>query len=406
MVRIHLSGQADADRVFGLVSKLGLDVWSEKRATGSVDVLVSPAAWANLAQQLTGLRYEIVIEDVQRLIDESVATNQVALQTASILDSSRKFDSGSFFNAYHPYSEIISFLNTMNATYPSLARLETIGNTVQGNPIVGIHISSGPMNNGTKKPLIVYNSLQHAREWISGGVTTYLIDQLLSGYGKVDSVTKMLSAVDFFIVPVVNVDGYLWTWETNGDRMWRKNRRPVGNGCFGIDINRNWDFQFRASSLSTACDETFAGTIPFSEPENTAIGRFLKANPAVAYIDFHSYSQLLMWPWAYSPNPPPSNRHVVALGTKMAQVIKSVHGTTFEYGQLYQTIYPAYGSSIDYALGVTGVPLAYGVELRDTGNYGFLLPPNQIVPSGEEIFAGVQTMVTYIAQNGISRSAL
>lgn len=404
VVRFHLSNEAEAQRVFELVSKHNLDVWSENRALGRVDVRISALSLSAISASLTGIEHEIMIEDVQRLIDDSKAKNDMALQVAALKSTDGGFDSNNFFTAYHPYEQIIGFLNVMNTTYPKLASLETIGQTVEGNPIVGIHISSGPLTNGTKKPLIVYNSLQHAREWISGAVTTYIIDQLLTGYGKDDGVTKMLSAVDFFIVPVVNVDGYKWTWNPTGDRMWRKNRRQTTNKCWGIDINRNWDFQFRASPSSEICDETYAGTTGFSEPENAAIGRYLKRTMrTVSYIDFHAFSQLLMWPWAYTSNPPPSNQHLVALGTKMAKVIASVHGTQFQYGQLYQTIYPAYGSSIDYAL-IVGVPLPFAVELRDTGTYGFLLPPDQIVPSGQEIFAAVQTMVTYIAQNGITRS--
>lgn len=401
VVRFHLSSDAEAQRLFDLVSKHHLDVWSENRALGRVDVRIPSVSLSAVTASFTGV--EIMVEDVQRLIDESITQNEFALQAAT-LKSGGALDSNPFFQAYHPYHEIISFLNVMNMTYPKLARLETIGQSVEGNPIVGIHISAGPMTNGTKKPLIVYNSLQHAREWISGAVTTYIIDQLLSGYGKDDGVTKMLTAVDFFIVPVVNVDGYKWTWNPTGDRMWRKNRRPTTNNCYGIDINRNWAFQFRASPSSELCEETYAGTTGFSEPENAAIGLFLKNTPrTVAYIDFHAFSQLLMWPWAYTSKAPPSNQHLIALGTKMAKDIQSVHGTQFQYGQLYQTIYPAYGSSIDYALGVANVPLPFAVELRDTGTYGFLLPPDQIIPSGQEIFAAVQTMVTYIAQNEISR---
>ena len=37
----------------------------------------------------------------------------------------------------------------------------------------------------------------------------------------------MLGHFDFYIIPVLNPDGYKYSWTTN--RMWRKNMRPVGS---------------------------------------------------------------------------------------------------------------------------------------------------------------------------------
>jgi len=46
-----------------------------------------------------------------------------------------------------------------------------------------------------------------------------------------------------------------------------------------------------------------------------------------------------------------------------------------------------------------GIKYSYGVELRDKGDYGFLLPPDQIIPTGEEIFAGLVAMGKFLAQH-------
>jgi murein tripeptide amidase MpaA len=75
--------------------------------------------------------------------------------------------------------------------------------------------------------------------------------------------------------------------------------------------------------------------------------------------------------------------------------IKSVHGTSFTSGPICSTIYKATGSSVDYVNDVVGGDYTFTVELRDTGNYGFVLPANQILPSGEEAYAGVR----YLLQN-------
>ena len=53
------------------------------------------------------------------------------------------------------------------------------------------------------------------------------------------------------------------------------------------------------------------------------------------------------------------------------------------------------GTSRDWAAGVPVIPYVYTIELRDQGWHGFELPPEQIVPSGEETWAGIQAMVEY-----------
>ena len=50
-------------------------------------------------------------------------------------------------------------------------------------------------------------------------------------------------------------------------------------------------------------------------------------------------------------------------------------------------LYTASGNSIDYTYGAAGIKYSYSIELRDKGRYGFLLPADQIVPTGEETFA-------------------
>lgn len=101
--------------------------------------------------------------------------------------------------------------------------------------------------------------------------------------------------------------------------MWRKSRQPHGT-CVGADINRNWDFHHNGKvhnkqswrdastarylifleigSSSNPCSETFAGPKPFSEVEALVLSKFIQSIAKVnLYISFHSYSQLLMFPY-------------------------------------------------------------------------------------------------------------
>ena len=44
---------------------------------------------------------------------------------------------------------------------------------------------------------------------------------------------------------------------------------------------------------------------------------------------------------------------------------------------------------MDWVKGVHKTPITYTYELRDTGRYGFLLPPDQIIPTAEETFDSI-----------------
>lgn len=399
VIRFTVTNTGQANRLFKLVDKLNLDVWNENRVAGTIDVHFRSVPFSQVAFMFSGIDHVVHVDNVQRLIDRAAIQNSLARQqiTGNIIAENN------FWQSYHPADEIISFLHNTAKQYANLSAVQQIGTTVEGSPILGIKIHS-PIG-GSNKPMIVYNSLQHAREWISGATTTYIINQLLTGYGKDKAITELVDQIDWFIIPIVNVDGYRYTWAPDGNRLWRKNRRQITPGCYGVDNNRNWNFVFKPSSISDACLETFAGTTGGSEPENTALSNFLVNNPqTVAYIDFHSYSQLVMWPWAYQAAPTPNAAQLTSLGQKLSQAIASVHGTKYAAGQLEEIIYPAFGSSVDYAFGVANISFPFGIELRDTGDYGFLLPPTEIIPTGQEIFAAVKAMGKFIVDNKISRT--
>ena len=82
---------------------------------------------------------------------------------------------------------------------------------------------------------------QHAREWISPMTVMYIAERLASTYETDPRVRAILDRAEFIFVPVVNTDGYVYTWTT--ERFWRKNRRNNGGGSYGVDLNRNWGYQ-------------------------------------------------------------------------------------------------------------------------------------------------------------------
>lgn len=374
---------------------LNLDFWMEPRkSAGSVDIMVTSASHRALIEgKLKGLDIpcRVMIEDVQNLIDVERSRYEV---------SSKKFVAGgaaSYYDDYKTWQEVHAYVDGLASKFPSLATVFTLGNTYQGRPIKAISISTKP-NSG--KPALWFDGGLHAREWITVPSVTYVADRLLSEYsaGSGSNSTQLLDNFDVIIVPIINVDGFDYTW--NGDRMWRKTRSPNNNSpCDGTDPNRNWAFHWgEAGTSSQKCSDSYSGPSAASEVEVQIVQKYICDHKATikGYVNFHAYSQLWMSNWGYTDLLPADYQDQNALSAQAVAAIKGVHGKVYDYGPIATTIYPASGSSADYTYGVCGVKYSYGVELRDTGQYGFLLPPDQIIPSGEEVFASVVAMANYV----------
>jgi len=232
----------------------------------------------------------------------------------------------------------------------------------------------------------------------------YMISKLVTGYGVDSTVTKILENSEIHIVPIVNGDGYVYTWTT--DREWRKTRSPnTPNPCVGTDPNRNWDNHWCEQGASTQpCSDSYCGHSAFSEAEVITMANYVSMTNTKQkvwhFIDYHSYGQLYMAPYGWTAKPPVDAADQATLGQGSCAAIKKVYGTVFEYGIIYDIIYPASGSSADWGYDQGKVKYCYGIELRDTGEYGFLLPANQIVPQGEEIWASLVQIANYFIGGG------
>ena len=224
--------------------------------------------------------------------------------------------------------------------------------------------------------------------------------QLLTKYSSDSSIRALVDKFDYYIIPVVNPDGFVYT-QTN-ERLWRKNRqtRP-GSSCVGRDINRNWPYKWDvAGGASTdPCSETFKGQVAGDAPENQGLvaltNRLRDSNGISVYIDFHSYGQYILWPYGYDCSLVVENTSFYqSVGSAAASAIANAgYNTRYTTGPSCSTLYATTGSSVDYLDGVGNAEFAVTIEMRDTGRYGFALPANQILPNAVEVFAGVRVML-------------
>jgi len=361
-----------------------IDFWSDHGADIRVPPEISDAVAAFLRRN--NVEWDVMIPNIQTLIDQEAAYHEFARS----LESAGPYDP--FFNDYHNLDDLNAFVVQLVGNHTDIAKIVQVASTYQGRTVNGVVIQ------GKAPTTAIYiEGGIHAREWVAHASVTFVLYRLLTGYGTDQTITQLVDSIQFHVVPCLNQDGYVYTW--TGDRMWRKTMSPnPGSSCFGTDPNRNWDNHWCEQGASRdPCDDAYCGRKAFSEIEVQSIANYvLKVGNIKGFIDFHSYSQLWMQPYGWTAAKPKDYDGQRALGLGAVAAIKKSHGKTYQEGSIYTIIYPASGSSADWAYDQANCTYPYGVELRDTGQYGFLLPANQIVPTGEEVLAAFISMCQYI----------
>ena len=367
--------QSDLLRDFHQTS--GLDFWREAAPGQTADLMVPAERLESVRAWLDShhISHSVMVEDVQRLLEESRPGNGSARGTFDWTD-------------YYPHADLNTFIQGM-ADANDWASIIDIGQSYEGRDMKVLAITKA----GAGAPNIWLEAGIHAREWISPAVATYLVNELVQNYAQHPD---YLDKINWYFLPSANPDGYQYTFDT--DRLWRKTRSPQGS-CYGVDPNRNWDFHWAESGASNnPCSETFAGPSAFSEVEMQNIRDFVTGlEPApVLSTCFHSYSQLWLWPYGYAYNAYPDNwRELEQLAIDACDALYQVHGTVFDPINSAD-LYPAAGAADDWYKGVLGSRFTFTTELRDTGFYGFVLPKEQIIPSGEEMWAAFEVVINKI----------
>ncbi|CAF3402602.1 unnamed protein product [Rotaria sp. Silwood1] len=405
--RLHIKNNEQVARMleFSRLAHIhGINFWSEEfRINVPIDVSVPPEVIDSFAEYLSSfndkIQYDVIMKDIGAIIDKQKLLHKLRPSTVNADDFA--------YDKYHTIYDIHAWIDKMVQTYPTLASTFTVGQSYEKRDMKGLKISSSKLTtkrDGTpinKKKAVWWDGGIHAREWISPATVIYIAHALLSNYSTDPTITHFVDQFDYYILPVFNVDGYSYTWTK--DRLWRKTRsKTIIPLCYGADPNRNWDYEWcKGGASHDPCSDTYCGSKPFSEIETKQVSNFIGANndSIVHYINFHSYSQLWMSPWGYTTKPPNDFKLQDDGSAQAVDALGAVFGTQYDHGNIGATIYIASGNTVDWTYGTAKVMFSYAVELRDTGEYGFLLPEDQIVPCGQETLAGVLALLKYIEQH-------
>ena len=201
------------------------------------------------------------------------------------------------------------------------------------------------------EPEVLVTALHHAREWITTETAAALAERLTDSYGTDPQISWLVDNREVWIVPIVNPDGL--DYSLGMDEMWRKNRRLNADLTYGVDLNRNYDGSSNGDSMGSwggvgssnmTSSEIYCGTSSFSEPETQAIRDLVLGRNFTMALDFHSYGDLVLWPWGYTTNQTPDYDDLSRIGSQLA-------ASNGYVSQQSVGLYPTTGDSLDWMYG-------------------------------------------------------
>ena len=268
-------------------------------------------------------------------------------------------------DGYHTYDSMTAELQGLQATYPDLVMLESIGKTYEGRDIWAAKLSDDVTTNDSSEPDVLIFGGIHAREIMGPEIPMFVLNYMLDNYGKNETISNYINTRETWFVPMLNPDGHAYVEQGND---WRGNRRPTTGGNIGVDLNRNWGYMFGVDGATSddPASQVYHGPYPFSENETIALRDLALRQHFVTELSFHSVASLVLFPWGFTDVHAPDYDELDAMAVQIA----SWNGYTPEQSsQLYFT----HGDSEDWFYANISAK-AFTIEL-DTA---FGPPPSQI----------------------------
>jgi murein tripeptide amidase MpaA len=303
------------------------------------------------------------------------------------------------YPCYRTVAEIYASADTLAADYPGLVQLLDIGDSWEKtqNPNAGWDMEVLVLGNrntpSVPKSDAFFMSGIHAREWAPPELNLRLAEYLLENY-ETDADVKWLLDYNFVhLVLSTNPDGRVQD-EANQSVLWRKNTNNNycgGSTSRGADLNRNYPYEWEI--IPGECGETYSGPTAGSEPETVAITNYVlsifpdqkgpnpndpvnELNATGMFVDLHSYSRLVLWPWGYTYDTAPNDASLRMMSYKFAYY--NGHDP-----QKSTELYPSTGSTDDWAYGELGVP-GFCFEVGDSFHQSCSVFENDINPNNQQ----------------------
>lgn len=267
--------------------------------------------------------------------------------------------------AYHNYTEITEKIQALARTYPNQVKVTSAGKSSEGRDIWALRIS-GNLNQADSLPAVIYMGGHHAREHLSVELPLYYAEYFLSEYNKGNPrIVNLMNSRDIHIIPAVNPDGLEYDVAGGSYKLWRKNRSRNSDGTYGVDLNRNYGYQWgTGGSSGNTSSDTYKGPRAFSEPETQTIKNYVEAHQNITILlTFHTFSELILYPWGHK-YAGIDNIRDQQVHQKMAEKM----ATWNNYApQQASSLYQASGDTTDWAYGEHKI-ISFTFELDPTNN--------------------------------------
>ena len=259
-------------------------------------------------------------------------------------------------------------LKSLNAAYPDLTRLEKVGTSLQGRPIYAMLISNTPKADDSRamtKPSIIFDGVHHAREVMTAEVVMDVAEYLLAN-SKTGQARDIVESWQVWVLPMLNVDGSNIVFTQ--DNWWRKNAHGNGSEIYGVDINRNYSYNWNVcnGSSGTNSAQDYRGDSAGSEPETKALMNLAAMVRPTASLSYHSYSELVLYSYGCNGKHAQEQKMVEGIGKELANILPSDSGRGYyEPGTPWELLYDVDGDSMDHIYGMFG-SLSYTFEINQS----------------------------------------
>lgn len=310
---------------------------------------------------------------------------------------------------YHTYEEYIETLEQYAADYPDLCKLDSIGHAQQFPRTIWSMKVSDNAAVEEDELAVLYIGVHHACEVMGGETLLYMIGHLLENYGTDPEITAWIDDYEIFFVPLLNPDGNYAVTE-GISYFWRKNARDIdGDSTYyeftggtwwsddteGIDLNRNYDWFWDTGGTGNPWSYYYRGDSAFSESETQALRDLALEQHFVTGISFHSYGEVIIYPWDYGGQPGPDQDVYDEFASQLAA------GFIDDWGNPYYTsVYEAEsGQCRNWFYGAQG-SFNFCVELLE---YPVFIPPGDELEWRTELYyGGAKYLLQRVGQSGMT----